>query len=110
MATLNRKPLTKAQKAKMQAGLKRWRDSLTDEARAAKSAQAKSRWAAMSKKEQAASLAGVQAWHAEQRAAKADKAKPAPKPGSKTAARKRSRATEVSESPTRARTRKAVAK
>ncbi|HEX7066594.1 MAG TPA: hypothetical protein VF295_00180 [Candidatus Limnocylindria bacterium] len=109
-----RKPLSKAQKAKLAASLAKWRASLTDEDRAALSErmrqQNKARWDAMSKKEKAAALAGVKAWQAEQRAAKAAKAKPAPKARANAKARKAAPLEEIGESAAPKRTRKAAAK
>jgi len=109
-----KKPISKAHKAKLAAALANWRASLTDKDREAWRAQNRTthqqRWAAMTKKERDARLAGVRAWQAAQRAAKAAKAKAAPKVAAKAVPRKRSRATEVSESATPARTRKAAAK
>jgi hypothetical protein len=109
-----RKPLSKAQKAKLAASLKRWRDSMSADERAELAERMrqrnKARWEAKSKKEKAAALAGVKAWQAEQRAAKAAKAKPAPKAGAKAKARKATPLEEIGESPAPKRGRKAAAK
>jgi hypothetical protein len=114
-ATPVRKPLTKAHKAKLAAALNRWRAGLTDkdkeELKERNKAAHKTRWANMSKRERDERLAGVRAWQAEQRAAKAAAekaakaaAKPKPKAGAKTAPPKAARRSEVSEKLARART------
>jgi hypothetical protein len=109
-----RKPMSKAHKAKLAASLADWRASLTDEdkaeLRARTAAAHKARWDSMSERERRDRLAGVKAWHAQQRAAKKAEAKAAPKVGPKAKAAKPATATEVSESPAPARARKAVAK
>jgi hypothetical protein len=96
-----RKPMTKQHKAKLVAALANWRVSLTDEDREALAEQSRKvhqeRWSKMTKQERDARLAGVRAWQAQQRAAKADKAKPVPKVGARKAPPKDSRRTEVSE-------------
>jgi hypothetical protein len=112
-----RKPMTKQHKAKLVAGLATWRASLTDDERAELAEQSRTahreRWAKMTKKERDPRLAGVRAWQAEQRAARAAKerpaakAKPAPRVRATKAPAKPSPRTEVSESAVPAGTRKA---
>ena len=98
-----RKPMSKQLKARLVAGLKEWRDGLSEEERANLAERTrqthKERWANLTERQRHDRLAGVRAWQKEQRSKKraAAKAKPAPKVDPKKAPRKAAKRTEVSE-------------